>query len=102
MFPEDHLQTRRMIVDRLAPHGAVQHRKRLAGFHPRISPAPWPVRESAAQFEHQNDWFLERASFIMPIQGMAAKFLQTMMDFVSGQDGFHFGEVANRSRVQPQ
>jgi arylsulfatase A-like enzyme len=44
-----------------------------------------PFEKSQHNANTYNDWFLDRAFVIVPIQGLAAKFLQTMKDYPPSQ-----------------
>ena len=45
-----------------------------------------------------NDWFLERAFVIVPLQGLAAKFLKTMQDYPPSQSPGSF----NLTKIEEQ
>ncbi|ASP87372.1 MULTISPECIES: arylsulfatase [Sinorhizobium] len=44
-----------------------------------------PFEKAQHNANTYNDWFLERAFVVVPIQGMAARFLQTMKDYPPSQ-----------------
>jgi arylsulfatase len=45
-----------------------------------------PFEKSQHNSNTYNDWFLDRPYVIVPIQGLAAKFLQTMKDYPPSQE----------------
>ena len=51
-----------------------------------------------------NDWFLSRAFVVVPIQGMAAKFLQTMKDYPPSQSpgSFNLTKIEQKLREATQ
>ncbi|MGK9340055.1 arylsulfatase [Sinorhizobium meliloti] len=55
-----------------------------------------PFEKAQHNSNTYNDWFLERVFVIVPIQGMAAKFLQTMKDYPPSQSPGSF----NLSKIE--
>jgi arylsulfatase len=57
-----------------------------------------PFEKAQHNSNTYNDWFLDRPFVIVPIQGLAAKFLQTMADYPPSQTPGSF----NLSKIQKQ
>jgi arylsulfatase A-like enzyme len=57
-----------------------------------------PFEKSQHNSNTYNDWFLDRPFIIVPIQGLAAKFLQTMKDYPPSQSPGSF----NLSKIEEQ
>jgi arylsulfatase len=57
-----------------------------------------PFEKSQHSSNTYNDWFLDRPFVIVPIQGLAAKFLQTMKDYPPSQTPGSF----NLSKIEEQ
>ena len=57
-----------------------------------------PFEKAQHNSNTYNDWFLDRPFVIVPIQGLAAKFLQTMKDYPPSQTPGSF----NLSKIQKQ
>jgi hypothetical protein len=53
---------------------------------PVVQPEARSVREGQHNSNTYNDWFLERVFVIVPIQALAARFLQTMQDYPPSQE----------------
>jgi arylsulfatase len=59
-----------------------------------------PFEKSQHSSNTYNDWFLERPFVIVPIQGLAARFLQTMKDYPPSQTpgSFNLRKIEERLR----
>jgi len=57
-----------------------------------------PFEKAQHNANTYNDWFLDRAFVIVPLQGIAAKFLQTMKDYPPSQTPGSF----NLQKIQKQ
>jgi arylsulfatase A-like enzyme len=57
-----------------------------------------PFEKSQLNANTYNDWFLDRAFVVVPIQALAAKFLQTMQEFPPSQSPGSF----NLSKIEEQ
>lgn len=57
-----------------------------------------PFEKAQHNANTYNDWFLDRAFVIVPIQGLAAKFLQTMKDYPPSQSPGSF----NLTKIEAQ
>jgi hypothetical protein len=57
-----------------------------------------PFEKAQHNSNTYNDWFLDRAFVIIPLQGLAAKFLQSMKDYPPSQSPGSF----NLQKVQKQ
>src|SRR5687768_15136971 len=57
-----------------------------------------PFEKAQHNANTYNDWFLDRAFVVVPIQGLAAKFLQTMKDYPPSQSPGSF----NLSKIEEQ
>jgi len=55
-----------------------------------------PFEKAQANANTYNDWFLDRAFVVVPLQGLAAKFLQSMADYPPSQTPGSF----NLSKIQ--
>jgi arylsulfatase len=60
--------------------------------------AATPSKKSQHNSNTYNDWFLSRVFVIVPIQGLAAQFLQTMKDYPPSQTPGSF----NLSKIEEQ
>ena len=63
-----------------------------------LQPAPRSVRKSQHNSNTYNDWFLDRAFVLVPLQTMAGKFLTTMKDYPPSQTPGSF----NLSKIEEQ
>jgi len=57
-----------------------------------------PLERAQHNSNTYNDWFLDRAFVIVPLQGLAAKFLQTMQDYPPSQEPGSF----NLTKIERQ
>jgi len=62
-----------------------------------------PFEKSQHNANVYNDWFLDRPFVIVPIQGLAAKFLQTMKDYPPSQTpgSFNLAKIEEQLRRTP-
>jgi arylsulfatase A-like enzyme len=59
-----------------------------------------PFEKAQHNSNTYNDWFLDRAFVIVPIQGLAAKFLQTMQDYPPSQSPGSFNLSAIEEKLK--
>ena len=59
-----------------------------------------PFEKSQHNSNTYNDWFLERSFVVVPIQALAAKFLQTMKDYPPSQDPGSFNLSAIERKLK--
>ncbi|MGE3461321.1 MAG: arylsulfatase [Pseudomonadales bacterium] len=59
-----------------------------------------PFEKSQHNSNTYNDWFLDRAFVIVPIQGLAAQFLQTMKDYPPSQEPGSFNLSAIEEKLR--
>ena len=59
-----------------------------------------PFEKAQHNSNTYNDWFLDRAFVIVPIQALAAKFLQTMKDYPPSQTPGSFNLSAIEAQIK--